>query len=107
MCQPLPFCVYILFSEKDHLLYVGFSSNLERRLLHHNQGHTKSTAGRRPLKLIYTEFYLIESEARNRERYFKTTAGKKAIKLMLRETLIGLGYKPLMKAEGQFSYDEG
>lgn len=92
MTQPLPFCTYVLFSEKDAMLYVGFSSNLENRILNHNAGGTKSTAYRRPLKLIFCEFYLFEKDARKREMYFKTTAGKKAIKLMLRSTLHTLGY---------------
>jgi putative endonuclease len=106
MIMPLPFCVYILFSEKDHQLYVGFTTNLEKRIQAHNEGGTKSTAYRRPLKLIYCEFYLLEKEARNRELYFKTTAGKKAIKFMLQETLAQLHYKPLLRKENHFSYDE-
>ncbi|MES2619956.1 MAG: GIY-YIG nuclease family protein, partial [Bacteroidota bacterium] len=92
MIQPLPFCTYVLFSEKDQMLYVGFSSNLTNRILRHNSGGVKSTSYRRPLKLIFCEFYLFEKDARNREMYFKTTAGKKAIKLMLRSTLHTLGY---------------
>jgi putative endonuclease len=92
MIQPLPFCTYILFSEKDKMLYIGFSSNLANRIIKHNSGGVKSTAYRRLLKLIFCEFYLFEKDARNREKYFKTTAGKKAIKLMLRSTLHTLGY---------------
>jgi putative endonuclease len=90
---PLPYCVYILFSEKDHLLYIGFSANLEKRIETHNAGGSKSTAYRRPLKLIFSEFYLFEEDARKREMYFKTTMGKKAIKLMLAGTLVKMGYK--------------
>ena len=93
MLMQLPFCVYILFSEKDNLLYTGFSTNLENRIKNHNDGGTKSTAYRRPLKLIFCEFYLYEEEARKREKYFKITMGKKAIKLMLAGTLTKLGYK--------------
>jgi putative endonuclease len=74
------------------MLYVGYSSNLAARIISHNSGGTKSTAFRRPLKLIFCEFYLFEKDARNREQYLKTTAGKKAIKLMLRSTLHTLGY---------------
>lgn len=92
MIQPLPYCTYVLFSEKDAMLYVGYSSNLERRLRQHHSGNVKSTVRRRPLKLIFCEFYLFEKDARNREMYFKTTSGKKAIKLMLRSTLHTLGY---------------
>ncbi len=53
---------------------------------------TKSTASRIPLELVFCEFYLFEGDARKREMYFKTTAGKKAIKLMLGGTLLKLGY---------------
>ncbi len=92
---PLGYCVYILFSEKDHLLYTGFTTNLGKRIATHNSGGSKSTAPRRPLKLIFCEFYLFEEDARKREMYFKATAGKKAIKLMLGSTLAKIGYKPI------------
>ena len=92
MQVPLPFCVYILFSEKDHLLYIGFTSNLEKRLENHNAGNTRSTAPRRPLTLIFCEHYLFKEDAMNRELYFKTSMGRKAIKLMLRESLEKMGY---------------
>jgi putative endonuclease len=92
MTEALPYCIYVLFSEKDAMLYVGYSSNLQNRILNHNSGGTKNTASRRPLKLIFCEFYLFEKDARNREKYLKTTAGKRALKLMLRSTLHTLGY---------------
>ncbi|MEX1240967.1 MAG: GIY-YIG nuclease family protein [Cyclobacteriaceae bacterium] len=90
--MPLPFCVYVLFSHKDRLLYTGYTTNIEERLKSHNGGKTKSTAPRRPLELIFCEFYLFEADARKREMYFKTTSGKKAVKLMLGGTLMKFGY---------------
>ena len=75
------------------LLYTGFTTNIQQRVKDHNDGKAKSTAGRRPLELVFCEFYLFEADARKREMYFKTTAGKKAVKLMLGETLIKFGYK--------------
>lgn len=101
----LPFCVYILFSEKDHLLYIGYSANLEKRIETHNAGGNKSTAYRRPLKLIFCEYYLFEVDARKREMYFKTTMGKKAIRLMLAGTLEKLGYKNLDNSRMEIIYD--
>ena len=89
----LPFCVYILLSEKDFLLYIGYTSDLKRRVEEHNQGRNLITSFRRPLICIFAEYFLFESEARKRESYFKTTMGKKAIRLMLKTTLIKLGYK--------------
>lgn len=93
MVVALPYCVYVLFSEKDKLLYVGYTTDIERRLNQHHSGQSKSTAPRRPLRLIFAEQYLLEADARKREMYFKTSMGRKAIKLMLAETLSKLGYK--------------
>ena len=73
-------------------MYTGFTTNIEIRVQQHNDGKTKSTKWRRPLKLVFCEFYLFEVDARKREMYFKTTSGKKAIKLMLGNTLQSLGY---------------
>lgn len=89
----LPYCTYILISLKDSKLYIGFTSNLINRLKDHNDGKTVSTKGRRPLKLIYCEYHISKKDAMRRESYFKTTAGKKAIKLMLRESLDHMNYK--------------
>lgn len=91
--MPLPYCVYILFSKKDFELYTGYTANLEARIKNHNAGGTKSTSYRGPLELIFCEFYLFEVDARKREKYFKTSMGKKAIKLMLATTLDKMGYQ--------------
>ncbi len=79
--------VYILYSEKDNQLYAGYTTNIKQRFLKHNSGGVPSTSYRRPLKLIFFECYANKDDAIRREMYFKTTAGKKALKLMLRTTL--------------------
>ncbi len=48
----LPFCVYFLQSEKNLLLYHGYSTDLEKRVLDHNNGGTILTSKRRPLTQI-------------------------------------------------------
>jgi putative endonuclease len=83
----LDYCVYILFSLKDRLLYIGYTTNLRQRLEAHNKGYSETTAPRRPLKLIFCEYYLSIKDAKRREQYFKTTAGKIALKIMLCESL--------------------
>lgn len=97
MYAPLPYCVYILFCEKDNMLYTGYTSNLERRLIQHQNGESNNTSKRRPVKLIFCEYYLFKEDAMKRENYFKTTAGKKAIKLMLRTSLEKLNYAVFSK----------
>lgn len=70
------FTIYILFSEKDNKRYIGFTSNIERRLKEHNLGKVKSTQNRRPVKLIYTEEFIYKQEAETRERFFKSHQGR-------------------------------
>ncbi len=89
----LPYCVYILFSLKDFKLYIGYTTRLEERFREHMEGSTKSTKGRRPFEVVFCEYYVHKADATRREDYFKTTAGKKALKLMLRHTLAERGYQ--------------
>lgn len=72
--------VYILKSLKDNNLYVGCTSNLDKRLEYHNQGKVFSTKGRLPIKLIYSENYDDKYEAYKAERFYKTAKGKKILK---------------------------
>ena len=87
--------VYVLFREKDRKLYIGYTNNIERRFKQHLDGEVKSTAPRRPLKLIYFEAHLAQEDALRREKYFKSTAGRRTLKLMLRNTLQNLEYQGL------------
>ncbi|MCB0563029.1 MAG: GIY-YIG nuclease family protein [Phaeodactylibacter sp.] len=93
MERALEYCTYVLISLTDRKLYIGYTTNLDRRLQEHNSGRVISTANRRPLKLIFCEYYFSDKDAKRREMYFKTTAGKKALKIMLRETLSEVGYR--------------
>lgn len=88
----LPYCVYILQSERDLLLYHGYTTNVQRRLKDHNAGYTISTSKRRPLKLVYCELFISKKDAVRRESYFKTTQGKRMLKLHLRDTLLLINY---------------
>jgi putative endonuclease len=81
------FYVYILQSLKDKKLYIGFTSNLKKRLKDHNTGGTKSTKTRRPFRLIYYEAHFSKEDAERREKYFKTSKGKSVLKQMLRNAL--------------------
>lgn len=74
------FYVYLLLSEKDQRTYLGSTDNLERRIGEHNAGKNVSTRIRRPLRLIYKESYSNLSEARAREKYFKSRSGRRELK---------------------------
>jgi len=81
------FHVYVLHSEKDNGLYIGYTTNIKSRLKEHNEGSVISTKARRPLKLIFLESYINKGDAVRREKYLKTTVGRKMLKVMLRNTL--------------------
>lgn len=78
------FYVYVLISEKDNNYYIGFSGDLKRRIQEHNNGESKSTAHRRPLKLVYYEACLNQKDALHREKYLKTTYGHRYLKNRLK-----------------------
>ncbi len=82
--------VYILISDRDGQMYVGITNDLRRRLSEHQNGQTTSTAKRLPVRLIFYEAYPEESDARRRERYFKTTKGKVTLRAMLTDYLLKL-----------------
>ncbi len=76
---------YVLQSEKNKSLYVGYTPDLRKRLKEHNQGLVKSTKLYRPWRLIYYEACLNEKDARRREHYLKTTQGQRLLKRRLKE----------------------
>lgn len=80
------YIVYVLQSQLNKQLYVGFTENLEQRIATHNRGEVRSTKAYRPWNCIFHECYTNKADAIRREQYLKTTAGKRALKLMLRET---------------------
>ena len=84
------FYTYILISEKDDKFYVGYADNLKRRIKQHNDGDVESTKYRRPLKLIYYEVCLNQKDAIHREKYLKTTYGKRYIRNRLKNYLKSL-----------------
>jgi len=74
------FLVYALFSEKYQKIYIGYTSNIEQRLLSHNELGTKGYTRRyRPWRLIYTESFLLKSDAMKREKQLKSTKGREFI----------------------------
>ncbi|MCK4789990.1 MAG: GIY-YIG nuclease family protein [Desulfobacteraceae bacterium] len=80
---------YVLQSEKDGKFYSGFTENLKLRFEQHKKGLVKSTRDRHPLKLVYYEACLDQTDATNREKYIKTYHGKMFIKNRLKSYLTG------------------
>lgn len=81
------FYTYILQSKKNSQLYVGYTSDLKRRIREHNQGLNFSTNKYMPWEIIYYEACIEESDAKRREKYLKTTQGNRLIKRRLKDFL--------------------
>lgn len=79
--------VYILRSNKDGKLYIGFTTNLKSRLQKHSAGMVRSTKNRRFLRLIHYEYFINEADAKAREIYLKSGAGHDQLRKFLKKTL--------------------
>jgi putative endonuclease len=69
--------------------YVGFTQNLKLRFEQHNKGLVESTKRRSPLKVIYYEACMNQSDAVRREKYLKTYLGKMFLRRRLKSYLTG------------------
>ena len=75
--------VYILQSQKNQSLYIGYTSDLRKRLKQHNFGKSQATKPFLPYTLIFYEAFLNRLDAKNREEYLKGGYGRKTIKALI------------------------
>lgn len=75
--------VYILLNEAETKTYTGVTDDVEKRLKEHNSGRVKSSS---PYKVNCTESFKTLSEARQKERFYKSTTGRRKIKEMFFRT---------------------
>lgn len=74
------YTVYIIKSQVAGKSYVGMVSNLIARLREHNSGKGFYTKRHKPWKVIHKEEYKTRVEARKRERFLKSTSGRRELK---------------------------
>ena len=67
----MKYYVYIIESLVDSSFYIGYTSDLERRINEHNEGKSKFTSKKRPWKIVYTEEFCYKSDAIKREKFLK------------------------------------
>jgi putative endonuclease len=88
--------VYVL-ENIDKSLYIGYTSDLKRRLFEHNNKKGGRTTSRKMIglqrgealhwKLIYYEAYLEKPDAIGREKFLKGGSGRKYINKQLNHYL--------------------
>jgi putative endonuclease len=79
--------VYVLRSASDDILYIGYSANLRRRIVQHNNRTSFATSYRGPWALVYYEAYLEQMDALGREKYLKSGGGRRLLRAQLRNYL--------------------
>jgi len=77
--------VYLLRSVNFDKLYIGYSTDLKKRVAKHNRAVNKSTKSYVPWRLVFYEAYLDKNDAKRREKYLKTNQGSRLLKRMLKE----------------------
>jgi len=68
---------------------IGYTKNLKDRLKKHSSRLVKSTQNRLPLELVYYETCLDQNDAIRREKYLKTTYGRRYLKNRLKGYFTG------------------
>ncbi len=84
--------VYILEEQSDKSWYIGYTSNLDRRIYEHNTKsggkYTRKKNGN--WRLIYSEQYLNKLDAIGREKFLKSGSGRKFVKRQISNYLNGI-----------------
>jgi len=74
--------VYILLNEAKTRTYTGAADDVNKRPALHNAGRVKASRPYRPYKIIYTDEFETLKEARQKEKFYKSTTGRRRIKEM-------------------------
>ncbi len=68
-------------------IYKGSTDDLRRRFTEHVDGKVESTKHHRPVVLIGYEAYQKKTDAQRRERFLKTTEGRRLFRQQYRDVL--------------------
>lgn len=74
--------VYAIRSLHRVYTYVGMTDSIKRRLFQHNSGYNKTTRPYGPFMLILLEEFPGRIEARQREKWLKSTRGREHLKMI-------------------------
>jgi len=76
--------VYVLECSDDESWYIGYTSDLQKRVVEHQSGYGSMTTSKKGgWGLIYCEGYLDINDAKGREVFLKSGSGRKFLKKQL------------------------
>ena len=79
----MPYYTYVVKSIRRDYFYKGHCEDLSLRVKQHNAGMTESLKPYLPVELVYFEEFVLLQDAISREKYFKTSAGRRFLKTKL------------------------
>ncbi len=80
--------VYVLESQQDRSFYIGFTTDLKRRLVEHMKKRGgRTTRLKDDWKLVYYESYLCKEDALGREKFLKGGSGRRYLRKQLKNYL--------------------
>jgi len=78
------FYTYVIFSQNTGKYYIGYTSNLEKRISEHNNGKTTYTRNKGPWVLVHSVELSSKSDAIRIEKLIKSYKGGNAFKKMIK-----------------------
>ncbi|MBI5220554.1 MAG: GIY-YIG nuclease family protein, partial [Candidatus Liptonbacteria bacterium] len=79
------FVYFLLLTNSD--IYKGSTADLDRRLAEHKSGKVDSTKNYLPCTLLGYEAYVLQSDALRREKFLKTTEGRRLLRQQFRDSI--------------------
>lgn len=74
--------LYILLNEAKTRTYTGVADDVNKRLAVHNAGKVKASRPYRLYNIIHTESFETLKAARQKEKFYKSTTGRRRLKEM-------------------------
>jgi putative endonuclease len=78
--------VYVLKSQIRNKRYIGYSTDLKKRLVYHSSRKVKSTKAYKPWKIVFYEAFDNEQDTRAEEKLLKTGQWRRILKTKLKHT---------------------
>jgi putative endonuclease len=71
----------------NNQIYTGSSGDIKARFAQHEKGKVTTTSKYLPVEMIGYEAYQLKSDAQRREKFLKTTEGKRLLRQQYRDII--------------------
>lgn len=79
---------YVYFLKlRNGQIYTGYTGDLKKRVEAHQRDDVSFTSKRLPCELMGYEAYVTKTDAARREKYLKTTEGKRLLRQQYRDII--------------------